>query len=395
MLNALYSHRQYELNAFIKQIQPKLLIGSRQHEVFSNNQFIDSLHEVNLSPEIILMLNHQATDFGLLDWIETPAETLVDFHLHLLMKLLSFSYQVEVREHQNLFHARIMTMTIACEPAEICDLNSNTRLLCALPAPHNFMLSSPGALGVLHAGGCVVMAPNPEPLNCFSIIQRHQVNMASLVPSAVIMWLEKAAQYKDQIQSLELLQVGSKFPESLARQVPEILNCKLQQVFGMAEGLVNYTRLDDSDEQIFTTQGRPISSDDEIKIVDEQYKEVPEGEIGMLATRGPYTFCGYYQSPEHNSQVFDEDNYYYSGDLVQRTPDGNLRVVGRIKDQINRGGEKIASEEIEKLILLHPEVMHAALVAIVDEQFGEKVVPLLFLVILNLKLLCSDAISWS
>ncbi len=140
----------------------------------------------------------------------------------------------------------------------------------------------------------------------------------------------------------------------------------------MAEGLVNYTRLDDSDEQIFTTQGRPISSDDEIKIVDEQYREVPEGEVGMLATRGPYTFCGYYQSPEHNSQVFDEDNYYYSGDLVQRTHDGNLRVVGRIKDQINRGGEKIASEEIEKLILLHPEVMHAALVAIVDEQFGEK-----------------------
>ena len=57
---------------------------------------------------------------------------------------------------------------------------------------------------------------------------------------------------------------------------------------------------------------------------------------------------------------------------MQRTPDGNLRVVGRINDQINRGGEKIASEEIEKLILLHPEVMHAALVAIVDEQFGEK-----------------------
>ncbi len=52
------------------------------------------------------------------------------------------------------------------------------------------------------------MAPNPEPLNCFSIIQRHQINMASLVPSAVIMWLEKAAQYKDQIQSLKLLQVG-------------------------------------------------------------------------------------------------------------------------------------------------------------------------------------------
>lgn len=374
MLNALYSHRQYELHAFIKQIQPKLLIGSRQHEVFSNNQFIDSLHEVNLSPEIILMFNHQATDFGLLDWIETPVETFVDFSSTPADEVAFFQLsggstgtpKLIPRTHNDYDYS-------VRASAEICGLNSNTRLLCALPAPHNFMLSSPGALGVLHAGGCVVMAPNPEPLNCFSIIQRHQVNMASLVPSAVIMWLEKAAQYKDQIQSLKLLQVGgASFPESLARQVPEVLNCKLQQVFGMAEGLVNYTRLDDSDEQIFTTQGRPISSDDEIKIVDEQYREVPEGEVGMLATRGPYTFCGYYQSPEHNSQVFDEDNYYYSGDLVQRTHDGNLRVVGRIKDQINRGGEKIASEEIEKLILLHPEVMHAALVAIVDEQFGEK-----------------------
>ncbi|MFI7853932.1 (2,3-dihydroxybenzoyl)adenylate synthase BasE, partial [Acinetobacter baumannii] len=311
---------------------------------------------------------------GLLDWIETPAETFVDFSSTPADEVAFFQLsggstgtpKLIPRTHNDYDYS-------VRASAEICGLNSNTRLLCALPAPHNFMLSSPGALGVLHAGGCVVMAPNPEPLNCFSIIQRHQVNMASLVPSAVIMWLEKAAQYKDQIQSLKLLQVGgASFPESLARQVPEVLNCKLQQVFGMAEGLVNYTRLDDSDEQIFTTQGRPISSDDEIKIVDEQYKEVPEGEIGMLATRGPYTFCGYYQSPEHNSQVFDEDNYYYSGDLVQRTPDGNLRVVGRIKDQINRGGEKIASEEIEKLILLHPEVMHAALVAIVDEQFGEK-----------------------
>lgn len=373
-LNALYSHRQYELNAFIQQIQPKLLIASRQHDVFSNNQFIDSLGEVNLSPDIILMLKHQVTDSGLLDWIETPAETCIDFSSTPADEVAFFQLsggstgtpKLIPRTHNDYDYS-------VRASAEICGLSPNTRLLCALPAPHNFMLSSPGALGVLHAGGCVVMAPNPEPLNCFSLIQRHQVNMASLVPSAVIMWLEKAAHYQDQIQSLRLLQVGgASFPESLARQVPEVLNCKLQQVFGMAEGLVNYTRLEDADEQIFSTQGRPISSDDEIKIVDEQYREVPEGEIGMLATRGPYTFCGYYRSPEHNSQVFDQDNYYYSGDLVQRTPEGNLRVVGRIKDQINRGGEKIASEEIEKLILLHPDVIHVALVAIVDEKFGEK-----------------------
>lgn len=373
-LNALYSHRQYELNAFFKQIQPKLLIGSRQHEVFHTNHFLDTLHEARLGPEIILMLNQQSTDLGLSDWIETPAASNVSFLSTPADEVAFFQLsggstgtpKLIPRTHNDYDYS-------VRASAEICGLTPDTRLLCAIPAPHNFMLSSPGALGVLHAGGCVVMAPNPEPINCFSIIQQHQINMASLVPSAVIMWLEKAPQYADQIQSLNLLQVGgASFPESLARQVPEVLNCQLQQVFGMAEGLVNYTRLDDSDEQIFTTQGRPISPDDEIKIVDDQDKEVPVGEAGMLATRGPYTFCGYYQSAEHNAQVFDQDGYYYSGDLVQRTPDGNLRVVGRIKDQINRGGEKIASEEIEELILLHPDVVHTALVAIIDEHFGEK-----------------------
>ncbi|MDH1147727.1 AMP-binding protein, partial [Pseudomonas mosselii] len=165
---------------------------------------------------------------------------------------------------------------------------------------------------------------------------------------------------------------GASFAEALARQVPEVLGCRLQQVFGMAEGLVNYTRLDDSDEQVFTTQGRPISELDEVRILDEQGQPVADGEPGMLATRGPYTFCGYYQSPEHNAQVFDQDGFYHSGDIVQRSADGNLRVVGRVKDQINRGGEKVASEEIENLIVMHPDVTHAALVALPDDLLGEK-----------------------
>ena len=123
---------------------------------------------------------------------------------------------------------------------------------------------------------------------------------------------------------------------------------------------------------LLTTQGRPISEDDEILIIDEDGHPVPEGATGMLITRGPYTFCGYYHSPEHNAKAFDNEGYYHSGDLVQRTANGNLRVVGRVKDQINRGGEKIASEEIENLILSHPDVLNAALVAIVDPRLGEK-----------------------
>ncbi|VEB41636.1 2,3-dihydroxybenzoate-AMP ligase [Chromobacterium violaceum] len=105
-----------------------------------------------------------------------------------------------------------------------------------------------------------------------------------------------------QLKSLKLLQVGgASFAEATARQVPEVLGCKLQQVFGMAEGLVNYTRLDDGDDIVYGCQGRPMSDADEVKVVDEAGHPVPTGTPGMLATRGPYTFRGYYLAPEHNA----------------------------------------------------------------------------------------------
>jgi len=373
-LNALYSHRQHELGAFFRQIRPRLVIASREHPVFQDNRFINLLSASEHPPEIWLMHAGQPDDAHLAQWMETAftcntsySPTEPDQVAFFQLSGGSTGTPKLIPRTHNDYDYSIRAS------ADICGLTTATRLLCALPAAHNFMLSSPGSLGVLHAGGCVVMAPNPEPLNCFSLIHRHAVTMAALVPSAVTLWLQAAPEHLDELRTLQLVQVGgASFAESLARQVPDVLNCRLQQVFGMAEGLVNYTRLNDPDEQIFTTQGRAISPDDEIKIVNEDGLPVRDGEPGMLATRGPYTFCGYYRSPEHNAEVFDADGYYYSGDLVVRTPHGNLRVVGRIKDQINRGGEKIASEEIEDLLVMHPDVIYAALVAMPDQGLGEK-----------------------
>ncbi|WP_248750281.1 (2,3-dihydroxybenzoyl)adenylate synthase [Pseudomonas sp. MWU15-20650] len=373
-LNALYSHRKLELKRYAEQITPRLLVASREHEVFRDDGYLADLKEVGSSPQVTLLLGEQRPEHNLTAWIQTPSDSHVDFSPSAADEVALFQLsggstgtpKLIPRTH-NDYHYN------ARASAEICGLTAQTRFLCALPAAHNFLLSSPGALGVLYAGGTIIMAPSPEPLTCFSLIQRHEVNTVALVPSAVALWLQAAPEHTEPLQSLEFLQVGGAcFADSLARQVPSVLGCQLQQVFGMAEGLINYTRLDDTDEQIFTTQGRPISPGDEIKIVDEQGIPVPDGEPGMLATRGPYTFCGYYRSPEQNAQAFDNEGYYYSGDLVQRTPSGDLRVVGRVKDQINRGGEKVASEEIEHLIILHPDVTHAGLVAMPDERLGEK-----------------------
>ena len=217
------------------------------------------------------------------------------------------------------------------------------------------------------------MAPNPEPAACFDLIARHQIDLAALVPSAVQLWLTHAENHGAPSPLRHLLVGGASFAPSLAARVPAVLRADLQQVFGMAEGLVNYTRPGDDAETVLTTQGRPISPDDEIRVLDpEDGQPVPDGQPGALAVRGPYTFRGYYRSPVHNAQAFDAEGFYHSGDLVVRRADGYLRVVGRIKDQINRGGEKIAAEEIEAQLLRHPDIRQAALIALPDATLGER-----------------------
>ena len=372
-VNALFNHRKLELTGYAQQVGPSLIIASRNHELFADNSFFDTLSSVTPQLRFGLFLGEQSPSSSLDQWLRTPAEGEADFSPTAPDEVAFFQLSGGSTGTPKLIPRTHNDYDYSVRASrEICGLTSDTKFLCALPCAHNFTMSSPGALGVFDAGGCVVMAQNPEPSNCFALIEQHEVSITALVPSALALWLQAAPKHDGSLESLKLIQVGgANFAESHARQVPGVFGCRLQQVFGMAEGLVNYTRFDD-DDLIFTTQGRPISPDDEIKIVGEDGSTVPNGETGILATRGPYTFRGYYRSPEHSATVFDTDGFYYSGDLVQRLNSGHLRVVGRVKDQINRGGEKIASEEVENLLLLHPDVDQAALVAMNDTLLGEK-----------------------
>jgi len=257
--------------------------------------------------------------------------------------------------------------------AEICGLDENSVYMAALPVAHNFPMSSPGVFGALYAGSRVVMCPSPSPETAFALIEREKVTITGLVPPLALLWMQAAPKTSYDLSSLQVLQVGgAKFMPEAARRVRDTLGCKLQQVFGMAEGLVNYTRLDDPYEIIVETQGRPISSDDEVLIVDDQGNPVPEGEPGNLLTRGPYTIRAYHNDPGANARSFTEDGYYRTGDVVKRTPEGYLIVQGRATDHINRAGEKISAEEIEDHLLAHPNVFDAAVVSLPDPFLGEK-----------------------
>ena len=260
------------------------------------------------------------------------------------------------------------------ESADISGLEPESVYLTALPAAHNFPMSSPGYLGALYVGATVVMAPSPSPDVCFPLIEREGVTITGLVPPLALLWMQAAGRKTHDLSSLQVLLVGgAKFLPEAARRVRPELGCTLQQVFGMAEGLVNYTRLDDPETLIVETQGRPISPDDEILIVDDAGAPVADGQPGDLLTRGPYTIRAYHNDAGANARSFTEDGFYRTGDVVRRTPEGYLVVMGRATDHINRAGEKISAEEVEDHLLAHPAVFDAAVVSVPDDYLGERI----------------------
>ncbi|MFW5438695.1 (2,3-dihydroxybenzoyl)adenylate synthase [Paenibacillus apiarius] len=257
--------------------------------------------------------------------------------------------------------------------AEICSLNENSAYLAVLPVAHNYPLSSPGVLGTLYAGGRVVLARGGSPDEAFPLIAKERVTITAVVPPLALIWLDAAASGRYDLSNLQVLQVGgAKFSAEAAKRVSGAMGCTLQQVFGMAEGLVNYTRLDDPEEIIVNTQGRPMSPYDEIRLLDDDDCEVAPGEAGHLLTRGPYTIRGYYKAEKHNAKAFTTDGFYRTGDLARLTSSGYLVIEGRDKDQINRGGDKVAAEEVENHLLAHPGVHDASVVSMPDEFLGER-----------------------
>ena len=373
-VNALFSHQRSELNAYAEQISPAALIADRGHALFADDTFLNHFCAQHRALRVVLLRNGEGEHaleaamarpaMGF-----TPTPTAADEVAFFQLSGGSTGTPKLIPRTHNDYYYSIRRSN------EVCRFDAATRYLCAIPSAHNYAMSSPGALGVFLAGGTVVLAADPSATLCFPLIEKHQVNVAALVPPAVSLWLQAIAEGAGnaQLRSLTLLQVGgARLSATLAARIPAEIGCQLQQVFGMAEGLVNYTRLDDKPEKILNTQGYPMCPDDEVWVADEEGNPLPRGEVGRLMTRGPYTFRGYYKSPQHNASAFDADGFYCSGDLISIDEDGYITVQGREKDQINRGGEKIAAEEIENLLLRHEAVVHAALVSMEDTLLGEK-----------------------
>ena len=242
--------------------------------------------------------------------------------------------------------------------------------LVTLPAGHNFPLACPGILGTLLAGGRVVMLPSPEPERAFATVAAEGVTARRRCPRRRQRWLAPPPRNKvpaaDGHPRTSCRSAAPRMADEIAVTVRPLLGATLQQVFGMAEGLLNYTRLDDPDEVICTTQGRPLSA--------------PATRCGLSTRRTGTcpTVTGRAADPRalHATRLLPgtgaEHQGVHPGRVVPQrrhlplTPDGNLVVEGRDKDMINRGGEKITAEEVENLVYQLPGSAQVAAVAMPD-----------------------------
>jgi non-ribosomal peptide synthetase component E (peptide arylation enzyme) len=247
-------------------------------------------------------------------------------------------------------------------------------LLDVLPLAHNLPLACPGLQGFLLHGGKVVLANTTRGEDIFALIERYRVTHIHVVPALLIRWINDPLIQKFDLSSLQIIQSGGQRlqPEVRRRTKELIPSVTVQENFGMAEGMLMFVRLDDPEDVRMQTVGRPVSPDDEVRLVDDDDNEVAPGKVGELLARGPYTLRGYFGVPEYNARTFSCDGFYRSGDLMRRHPSGNYIVEGRKKDLINRGGEKISAEEIENLILMHPAVQNVACVPMPDPILGER-----------------------
>ena len=224
-------------------------------------------------------------------------------------------------------------------------------------------------------GDRLAVLPRFHPQEALSMVAREHVTVLVAVPVAYLAMLALADFDGYDTSSLMVCATGGAHcPPTLALEIKQRFKCALYNGFGMTEtaGGIAVTSLSDSNAEQSQTVGRPMPGID-LRIVDEQRRDLSPGEVGELAVRGEGVMLGYYHAPEQTANVLDGEGWLYTGDLARIDEKGYLHIVGRSKDVIIRGGQNIYPAEIENHLHAHPAIMEAAVVGVPARVGGEAV----------------------
>jgi non-ribosomal peptide synthetase component E (peptide arylation enzyme) len=225
---------------------------------------------------------------------------------------------------------------------------------------------------LLHGASSVLVEHWSAPL-ALELLQREAATLATAVPTQLIKMLQDPALAEHDYTSLRVFNnAGAPLAPQAAMEVERVFGCTIQTVYGASDGGVPVmTRVSDPPEKRFTTVGRTLPAT-ELRIAAPDMAALPPGEVGEVLWRNPTKTFGYLNDAERTDSMFWDDGFYRSGDLGVVDEDGYLRIVGRAKDVIIRGGQNLSPREIEEVIATEPNVSEVAVVGIPDPVYGER-----------------------
>ncbi len=229
-------------------------------------------------------------------------------------------------------------------------------------------------LQAILAGARAVLLERFSAGAALDLIEKERVSYIATAPASIVAILNDPSLGNRNLSSLRVVITGgaSAAVETI-RAYQASVHGHLIELYGMLEtGFHTYTRFEDDPQAVNGTIGRVVG-DMELRIIDEQGADVPRGEIGEIAARGPSVHLGYHANPDANARAFTDDGWFRTGDLGRYVDDqGNVQITGRSKEIINRGGKKFFPREVEEILYTHPKVLHAAMVGLPDPRLGER-----------------------
>ena len=257
--------------------------------------------------------------------------------------------------------------------AKAWDLNATDTVLVAATVGHNLALVVCVTPAVFQ-GAKQVMLDSTYPQDFCRVVQEEKVTCTGLVPTLISRIVNYEDLGKYDLSSLKRIYVGAaNSPPELVRKVEERIGATYINAFGMVEGPLAQSRPYHPIEVRCHTIGRPCCPYDEFVTLDAQGNRTQIGVEGEMGARGPGIFTGYLKNPQANRDAFTPDGFFRTGDLAVIDENGFIRITGRIKDIIIRGGENIAARDVEDMISAHPDVEYVAVVGMPDADFGELV----------------------
>ncbi len=225
------------------------------------------------------------------------------------------------------------------------------------------------------AGARVVLMERFSAEGALELIEKERVTYIPTAPASIVAMLNSPELAKRDLSSLRIVITGgaSAAVETIKAFQTAVPHAKLIELYGMLEtGYHSFTRLTDDPLKVNGTVGHCVDSMG-LRILDDDGNDVPFGEVGEIAAVGPSVHMGYLDNPAANRDSFTQDGWFRTGDLGQYADkEGNVRIAGRKKEIVNRGGKKYFPREIEELLYQHPKIMQAAIVGAPDPRLGEK-----------------------